>query len=128
VDNVRCWSSRLDRSVGAPTRDFEGTTTSVAGVDGSAVQWSPQVGPTDLPAFIDRINCRVKVGLAGSVRMETPVIYFYAPREMTVNVRARKGRPSQAWAMACRLEDERVRLMAQWAQTITTCPAVFPPR
>ena len=56
---------------------------------GGAVQWLPQLGPTDLPDFVDRINCSLKGSLSGTVRMETPVIYFYAPREMTVDVRVR---------------------------------------
>jgi len=66
-----------------------GTFTSVAGEDGRAVQWLPQSGPTDLPDFVDRIDCRFKGSLSGTVRMETPVIYFYAPREMAVNVSVR---------------------------------------
>jgi hypothetical protein len=66
-----------------------GTFTSVAGEDGRAVQWLPQAGPPDLPEFIGRINCSLKGSLSGTVRMETPVIYFYAPREMTVNVGVR---------------------------------------
>jgi hypothetical protein len=66
-----------------------GTFTSVAGEDGRPVQWLPQSGPTDLPDFVGRINCSLKGSLSGTVRMETPVIYFYAPREMTVDVRVR---------------------------------------
>ena len=63
-----------------------GTFTSVAGEDGRAVQWLPQSGPTELPGFVGRIDCRLKGALSGTVRMETPVIYFYAPREMQVSV------------------------------------------
>lgn len=66
-----------------------GTFTSIAGEDGRAVEWLPQLGPTDLPDFVGRINCSLKASLSGTVRMETPVIYFYAPREMTVDVRVR---------------------------------------
>ena len=66
-----------------------GTLTSVAGEDGRAVQWLPQAGPNDLPEFVGRINCALKASLAGTIRMETPVIYFYASREMAVNVRVR---------------------------------------
>jgi hypothetical protein len=66
-----------------------GTFTSVAGEDGGPIQWLPQAGPPDLPDFIGRINCSLKGALLGTVRMETPVIYFYAPREMTVNVGVR---------------------------------------
>src|SRR5688572_14945811 len=62
-----------------------GTFTSIAGEDGRAVQWLPQAGPTDLPGFVDRIDCSLKGSLPGTIRMETPVIYFYAPREMTVH-------------------------------------------
>jgi hypothetical protein len=66
-----------------------GTFTSVAGEDGRAVQWLPQAGPTDLPDFVGRINCSLKGSLSGVIRMETPVIYFYAPHEMTVSARVR---------------------------------------
>src|SRR5687767_4507677 len=66
-----------------------GTFTSVAGEDGRAVDWLPHIGPTDLPEFVGRINCSLKASLSGTVRMETPVIYFYAPHEMTVDVRVR---------------------------------------
>lgn len=66
-----------------------GTFTSIAGEDGRAVRWLPQAGPTDLPCFVERITSDLKWGLAGTVRMETPVIYFYAPREMSVNVNVR---------------------------------------
>ncbi|HEX2494840.1 MAG TPA: hypothetical protein VHK24_13800 [Steroidobacter sp.] len=66
-----------------------GTFTSIAGEDGRAVQWLPQSGPTDLPDFVGRIDCRLKGSLSGTVRMETPVIYFYSPRETTVNVNVR---------------------------------------
>ena len=63
-----------------------GTFTSIAGEDGGAVQWLPQAGPSDLPDFVDKISCRLKGSLSGVVRMETPVVYFYAPRALTVNV------------------------------------------
>jgi hypothetical protein len=63
-----------------------GTFTSIAGEDGRAIQWFPQAGPTDLPCFVERIRWNFKNSLSGTVRMETPVLYFYAPREMTVNV------------------------------------------
>jgi hypothetical protein len=66
-----------------------GTFTSIAGRDGRAVEWLPQSGPTDLPCFVDRIGDRIKWNLSGTVRMETPVIYFYAPRETTVSVKVR---------------------------------------
>src|SRR5262245_30020912 len=64
-----------------------GTFTSIAGEDGRAVEWRPQAGPAELPAFVEQGTCPIKGALPGVVRMETPVIYFYAPRETTVNVR-----------------------------------------
>src|SRR6267378_3246417 len=65
-----------------------GTFTSIAGADGQAVEWSPLTGSTDLPSFVEHIrDSRFKSGLRGTVRMETPVLYFYAPREETVSVK-----------------------------------------
>jgi hypothetical protein len=77
-----------------------GTFTSVAGVDGMAVDWRPAGGPTDLPCFValsDPSNVKaIGYGPAnllggregeGKIRMETPVLYFYSPQETTVNVR-----------------------------------------
>jgi hypothetical protein len=73
-----------------------GTFTSIAGTDGQAVDWRPLGGPDDLPCFVNnqndeffaRINNHnylgLKSALVGMVRMETPVLYFYAPRQITV--------------------------------------------
>jgi len=66
-----------------------GTFTSIAGADGTAVEWLPQAGPTDLPCFVERNRFNGKGSLSGTVRMETPVLYFYSPRETTVNVDVR---------------------------------------
>jgi hypothetical protein len=63
-----------------------GTFTSVAAADGSAVEWMTQGGPQDLPCFVERVPTGVKGLLNGTVRMETPVLYFYAPQPLTVNV------------------------------------------
>jgi len=63
-----------------------GTFTSIAGQDGRAVQWLPLSGPTDLPCFVDRLRLDIKGRLPGTVRMETPVLYFYAPSATSVNV------------------------------------------
>jgi hypothetical protein len=64
-----------------------GTFTSIAGMDGGAVEWSPLTGSTDLPAFVEHFrDPGFKLGLRGTVRMETPVLYFYDSREETVSV------------------------------------------
>ena len=62
-----------------------GTFTSIAGEDGRAVKWLPQGGRSDLPCFVERGS--FKGSMSGTVRMETPVLYFYAPRDITVNVK-----------------------------------------
>jgi len=65
-----------------------GTFTSVAGQDGSAIEWNVLGCKSDLPGFVnDRGYRNVKSALTGTVRMETPVMYFYSPREVTANVK-----------------------------------------
>jgi hypothetical protein len=70
-----------------------GTFTSIAGEDGSAVQWVPRQAPAELPCFVDRLPLGLKGYLPGTVRMETPVLYFYAPAptRVDVDVRFRQG-------------------------------------
>jgi len=64
-----------------------GTFTSIAGPDGSSMGWLPLTGSTDLPTFVEHFReVAFKGGLRGTVRMETPVLYFYSPRETTVSV------------------------------------------
>ena len=64
-----------------------GTFTSIAGAHGEAVVWQPQLGRDDLPAFVEHLrNNRLKGGLAGTVRMETPVLYFHATHPSHVSV------------------------------------------
>src|ERR1700674_3293694 len=70
-----------------------GTFTAIAGKDGRAVEWSPLGLPgfppsADLPQFVEHINgVNFKLGLRGTIRMETPVLYFYSPRDLTVSAR-----------------------------------------
>ena len=83
-----------------------GTFTTVAGPDGRAIDWLPLGGPTDLPCFVEHYRNRpdtkiapnqpalldyatARANLWGKVRMETPVLYFYARERMTVNVKVR---------------------------------------
>jgi hypothetical protein len=83
-----------------------GTFTTVAGVDGRAIEWLPLGGPNDLPCFVNYFENRLgklavvsnitgatrlsydqaRTVLKGTVRMETPVLYFYSPKETEVNV------------------------------------------
>ena len=64
-----------------------GTFTSVAGDDGNPVQWAPLFGAPDLPCFVAHLNTGgAKWQISGLVRMETPVLYFYAQRPVTLSV------------------------------------------
>ena len=65
-----------------------GTFTAIASKDGRAVEWAPLNGPTDLPQFVEHISdVNFKSGLRGTIRLETPVLYFYSPRNVTVSAR-----------------------------------------
>src|SRR5687768_6356770 len=67
-----------------------GTFTSVGGEHGEQVEWLPLEGQNDLPCFVERFRYyRPKSSMAATVRMETPVLYFYAPRETSVDVSVR---------------------------------------
>jgi hypothetical protein len=75
----------------SPSSDFTvhewGTFTSIAGQQGKAVEWTPLSKSTDLPSFVEHFQTRnFKLGLAGTVRMETPVIYFYSAKERSASV------------------------------------------
>jgi hypothetical protein len=72
-----------------------GTFTSIAGKDGVALEWRPLNGPTDLPKFVHTIQNEAgglrhaysKADQAASIRMETPVLYFYSPSELEASVK-----------------------------------------
>lgn len=65
-----------------------GTFTAIAGADGRAMQWMPFINPSELPGFVQHLSSpSFKFGLRGTIRMETPVLYFYSPREETVSVK-----------------------------------------
>jgi len=88
-------SSPLFRATKAQSQDTDttvhewGTFTSIAGPDGLAMDWLPLTGSTDLPSFVEHLkNADFKGGLRGTVRMETPVLYFYSLRETDVFVHA----------------------------------------
>ncbi len=63
-----------------------GTFTTRHGADGAPVVWSPLAGPNDLPRFVYRNRRFPKNSIEGTVRMETPVIYFYADQRQGVAV------------------------------------------
>ena len=64
-----------------------GTFTSIAGETGQAVEWLPLNSPSDLPSFVEHFRgTGFKVGLGGTMRMETPVLYFYSTHDTTVDV------------------------------------------
>ena len=96
-----------------------GTFTSVAGSVGQAVSWRHFNGPSDLPCFVNVMKDGPKTwhpdglpGVPALVRMETPVIYFYAPTgaEQTVDVRV----------------DFNQGLMTEWYPGATTAPTFIP--
>lgn len=99
-----------------------GTFTSVAGQDGSALIWRPLLVESDLPSFVYSVDkggswrglrYPSKSGLTVRVRMETPVLYFYAKEEMSVAVKV--GFPSgriTEWYPAAQLHDGTI----DWGQ------------
>src|SRR5207244_2948666 len=95
-------SDNLDRPAALTVHEW-GTFTTVAGVDGKPIDWLPLGGPSDLPCFVEHFDnntlykyspdlgarlsySEARTRLKTKVRMETPVLYFYAPREHTVSV------------------------------------------
>ena len=86
-----------------------GTFTTVSGSDGAALEWRPLLGKTsDLPLFVygtgrratgtglrfdnlckhdSKGQCNLKKCMRGTVRMETPVLYFYTKHKQRVSVR-----------------------------------------
>jgi hypothetical protein len=63
-----------------------GTFTSIAGEDGEATPWQTYDGGTeDLPCFVNNFG-GFKFQIPGTVRMETPVLYFYGSRDSVVDV------------------------------------------
>jgi hypothetical protein len=85
-----------------------GTFTAIADRDGQLVEWLPVnlVGPPDLPSFVEHFRGVPKNYLSGTVRMETPVIYFYASQETSVSVHVSfsKGFITEWYPHASRLQ------------------------
>lgn len=88
-----------------------GTFTAIAGKNGRAVEWSTLAGSNDLPSFVEHISAaNFKSGLRGTIRMETPVLYFYSPHDEVVSVEATfsRGLITEWYPHASRVEPERV--------------------
>ncbi len=65
-----------------------GTFTSVAADNGAPADWNTLGCGSDLPRFVNDYGFRgFKARLSGTVRMETPVIYFYSPRDLDASVK-----------------------------------------
>src|SRR6266498_205522 len=101
-------SKTLTRSENLVVHEW-GTFTSIAGKDGVALEWRPLNGSTDLPKFVHTIQEGAgglrnlgKGDLNATVRMETPVLYFYSANEMNVDVRVDfpKGRITEWYPQA----------------------------
>ncbi|MEO8097892.1 MAG: hypothetical protein ABI811_09340 [Acidobacteriota bacterium] len=79
----------VGKDPGTPVTVHEwGTFTSVALDNGDPARWAPWSGPPDLPCFVYQARDEPKAALTGLVRMETPVLYFYAqqPTKLSVSV------------------------------------------
>jgi hypothetical protein len=73
-----------------------GTFTTIADGAGGSEPWSPLGGVSDLPCFVSHLNGvqykeapqipNTPLTQMVTVRMETPVLYFYSPRKTTVSV------------------------------------------
>jgi hypothetical protein len=124
------WSNGARPVYSGLTAHEWGTFTSIAGEQGQAVEWSPQTGSTDLPAFVEHLRTpQFKLGLRGTVRMETPVLYFYDSREETVSVKVsfNHGLITEWYPHASRVEPSGSLLdlggSIAW-ETVTTSPSL----
>jgi hypothetical protein len=79
-------AQKVDIDTGLIAHEW-GTFTSIAGETGQAIEWLPLNSPSDLPNFVEHFRgTGFKVGLGGTIRMETPVLYFYSTHDTTVDV------------------------------------------
>lgn len=70
-----------------------GTLTSVADRNGQPVAWHPRSDPYGLPNFVEHLKTEnFKRLLQGTIRMETPVVYFYSASPLTASVQVRFSR------------------------------------
>ena len=86
-------AGRVERDPAPANRNYVlhewGTFTTVAGADGKPVEWEPLSGNTELPAFV-HLAAGLRDGTLatrGTVRMETPVLYFHSQEAFRATVR-----------------------------------------
>ncbi len=109
-----------------------GTFTSVSGSDGEPMIWNPFSGPTDLPSFVyspDRRRAEPslsKLEYRTTIRMETPVLYFYAKEEMDVMVKVAfpKGAITEWYPKARTLKEQGIDW--DWIRVRPGAPDEFP--
>src|SRR5580692_2670566 len=119
------WTADEQRTVADLTAHEWGTFTAIAGTDGRAAEWLPLGLPgyppsTDLPQFVEHINgVNFKLGLRGTIRMETPVLYFYSPRDVTVSARVSfsRGLITEWYPHADRVQPREVAADASLSQS-----------
>lgn len=120
-----------------------GTFTTVANDEGDAIFWRPLAWKSDLPSFVHTLDSgarglRVSTGdlparggkgaRVATVRMETPVLYFYPDRERDISVRVDfNGGLITEWfpfanAVGSAIDWGTVRLMPQWRPPLITEP------
>jgi len=98
INTTNLLPARVRAAVGGGLVVHEwGTFTSVVGREGYALSWRPLSFESDLPSFVYSVDkgatwlggglrYPTKSSFAVTVRMETPVLYFYAQEETNVSV------------------------------------------
>ena len=115
-------AARTGQGAGLVVHEW-GTFTSVAGRDGEALAWRPLSFESDLPSFvysIDRgatwaggLRYPSKSSRFVTVRMETPLLYFYTKTEESVSVSVRfNGGTITEWYPQARAGGASI----EWAQ------------
>jgi hypothetical protein len=80
-----------------------GTFTSIADREGNPMPWRATSGPVPLPCFVHQSQLVPKFEAAATtVRMETPVVYFYSPTATTLSMRVQypRGRMTEWYPAA----------------------------
>src|ERR1700730_3640409 len=100
-------SSQQSAQAGLAAHEW-GTFTVIAGADGQPLEWLRVhlLGKPELPSFVEHFRGVGKDILSGTVRMETPVIYFYTAQQTSVSVRVSfsKGFITEWYPHATRLQ------------------------